>query len=814
MSSLTDGCFAIWEPLPTGLDAASLAGVLGASFACVLWPNQVDEKAKNTYSRGLLHFVDTETANSACEIVRTAFPRKCDDGRGPLVYRPLNIRKVSQKDWMAALESQNKRRPNPNFLDEAFDAGPGWSSSTDGSIASLMRDVWLRIEQTDKHRPSTRDVDETINIPILNEASMIAKCRPIEDVGWPRHHATGKWSFPQLRLKLATASQPEEFWALFRERSGMIMAPADDRGRPFPLSPNWRSLWDGMYILEEAVRRGYKIHPGFLDCQQKVEHTVRNGSALAGFLSADSSIAGESDAELAGENDVFSIGKLKIRDLALVLQQDDYNLWMRVKAMQDGFPALCTVSAADAFPLQLHTYLGKAPALLRSLLEDVEPGIQQAIMERGLPVTTDSKTLNRLRNMIQHGAYTQTGLSSLSLAALQQLFAKVNNAELRQYYGQQSWVGLRDRAGMVGIRLTTEDKATTETIRQRLAIVDRRWVDARRVHLANVTVREFRTMEDVDAVLHEQFGCLSRDDAKKYLQTRRDFSGNIEYIESSPGRGTPRVRCRKKLKGLVPNRMMSGLLSDLRSASRSDYKNAAEKAESKKVVLAKLQQKWKSLDVDEYRLVSLLVGISVKGQVNIDDNTAFRDLLRREQLHYSLTTSAGESKTLCRTLGLRVKERRHYTDYLDSVKKFEVARMEALEEIQAMDRPSPAQCAFCEKNDVYTENLRRKYGRMKKKALLKECNARQLANIDPECSADKLRSTLRASDAAFDEHFPHDERIADLPAKRLRALAPLVGVRQSRDGISQTKDVIADNLLTFAARRRQMATCSDLALDD
>ena len=134
--------------------------------------------------------------------------------------------------------------------------------------------------------------------------------------------------------------------------------------------------------------------------------------------------------------------------------------------------------------------------------------------------------------------------------------------------------------------------------------------------------------------------------------------------------------------------------------------------------------------------------------------------------------------------------------------------MEALGKIQVMDQPSPPQCAFSEGSDVYAEYLRRRYGNMEKKALPEECNARQLANIDPECSADNLRSTLRASDIAFDEHFPHDEHIADLPAKRRRALAALVGVRQSRGGINQTKDVIVTSLIGFAARRLQMATYS------
>lgn len=165
-------------------------------------------------------------------------------------------------------------------------------------------------------------------------------------------------------------------------------------------------------------------------------------------------------------------------------------------------------------------------------------------MERGLLVTSGPMTLNRIRNIIQEGAYTQAGLSPLFLRALQQLFAKVNNAELRQYYGQQSYHALKDRAAAIGIALSTEDKATTETIMQRLAIVDRRWVDAWRVHLANVTVRDFRTGEDVDAVVHEQFGCFSRNDAKKHLHNRRQIFGIIEYIESPPGRGTPRVRFR------------------------------------------------------------------------------------------------------------------------------------------------------------------------------------------------------------------------------------------------------------------------------
>lgn len=51
-----------------------------------------------------------------------------------------------------------------------------------------------------------------------------------------------------------------------------------------------------MYILGEAVRRRYEIHPSFLDSRQKGEHIMRNGSALTPRLNVDSAIACESHA--------------------------------------------------------------------------------------------------------------------------------------------------------------------------------------------------------------------------------------------------------------------------------------------------------------------------------------------------------------------------------------------------------------------------------------------------------------------------------------------------------------------------------------
>ena len=818
------GCFAVWEPLLTGVDAESIAEILGASFACVLWLDQDKNEARNTYPRGLLHFVDEAAKERAVAKVREAFPRTCNHGDGPLVYRPVHIRTVSRDEWMATLDMQNQRNTRER-IDQ--DPGPGWSSSTNIKIAPLLQDVWLDVDPLDRMR-KVQDVDYPI---ILGDVSSIASCRPIGEVGLPRHHATGKWSFRVLRHRLAMLLQPSEFWRVFNERFELIRPgdPPTISYAPFSgeSSPNWRSLWDCVYILEEAVRRGFNTDAGFLDVCQKVEHMVRKGTALTRDLDADSPIVGESDAERLDElEDPDEAGAwltvaeawskcgvklrrnnlLRPRGLAEVLAQDDYRLAQRLHALKEGLPGLSKVPAAEAFPLQLQSYLQGAPDILRGFLEEAEPAIQRAIMERGRPVRAGVQHLDAVRDLLRRGAYSASALTNVSVGALQQAFATLNNAELRVYYQGESKRLLRDLASKYGIKLTVEERASNDAIRQRLADVDRRWVKDRPLHLLDVSLRSLDSREDVADIIHERLGCMSRRGAKRHLQViGSNYDGPV-YQEASPGRGTPRIRFRQKRKGLVPNKKMAQLLDLAKSKYNSllyAWEDDEVVAARRLKVLAELQQKWRPLEPDDSRLILLLITCTQKkGHLNIPENLAFADLLRKEQLYRRVQRDAieGASK-LCRSLGLCVNTRRRCADYVESVRRYEAGRAEALEHIQEMRMPR-CQPLIWRKTDNATASLQNMYARMDKNALLLHCTRRQLTGIDPDSCAEDLRAKLRRLDVAFDEHFPEDEALEDLPTKRLRALAPLLGVRQG----DQVHSTLVHNLGCFAQHRYTLST--------
>ena len=90
-------------------------------------------------------------------------------------------------------------------------------------------------------------------------------CRPIRDIGLPPGPAW-HWRFPVLRRRVANATRPEDMWAIFNA--------CYSSGNNF-----LRTCWDLMYILEEAVRRGFHTHPQFADLRQKMSYSTRCLSA-------------------------------------------------------------------------------------------------------------------------------------------------------------------------------------------------------------------------------------------------------------------------------------------------------------------------------------------------------------------------------------------------------------------------------------------------------------------------------------------------------------------------------------------------------
>ena len=64
----------------------------------------------------------------------------------------------------------------------------------------------------------------------------------------------------------------------------------------------------------------------------------------------------------------------------------------------------------------------------------------------------------------------------MSLATLQLLFATFNNAELQAWYSTSSYTELRDIARTRRISVTNAERKNVQSLRQRLANVDRCWL--------------------------------------------------------------------------------------------------------------------------------------------------------------------------------------------------------------------------------------------------------------------------------------------------------------------------------------------------
>ena len=100
---------------------------------------------------------------------------------------------------------------------------------------------------------------------------------------------------------------------------------------------------------------------------------------------------------------------------------------------------------------------------------------------------------------------------------LQLLFAKINNAELRSYYGTLSCRELRERFAACGISLKNDIQNCPDVMRRRLAEVDASWVSARTTHLLGILVKAMYSGYTINTVIHEQFGCMPPDNMLKYL---------------------------------------------------------------------------------------------------------------------------------------------------------------------------------------------------------------------------------------------------------------------------------------------------------
>ena len=138
-------------------------------------------------------------------------------------------------------------------------------------------------------------------------------------------------------------------------------------------------------------------------------------------------------------------------------------------------------------------------------------------------------------------------------------------------------------------------------------------------------------------------------------------------MEVAPGRGKPRVRFRRKLPGMVPNEQMKNLINAARlrpNFGDNNDLNDDERASKRRRCIAELQQKWRPLGPDGFRLVALLLSCSRDGNfMGIDLNNAFVEALIREDLYRRTTQgSRAEMVALCKSLGLRVSDPRKPED--------------------------------------------------------------------------------------------------------------------------------------------------------
>ena len=434
----------------------------------------------------------------------------------------------------------------------------------------------------------------------------------------------------------------------------------------------------------------------------------------------------------------------------------------------------------------------------------------------------------RLLDMGQHPTIS---FGEMSLATLQLLFAKFNNAELQALYNKSSYTQLRDLARTRRISVTHTEKQNVQSLRMRLANVDRCWLQNQRLHALHVTLEKFTTPREIDDVIYVQFGCMPREMANKYFVVKRgEVDDERKYVQVTPGRGKPRIRFRRKLPGLVPNMKMKSLLNEARGRLDTDSTDE-ERAAKRRRCIAELQQKWRPLEADGYRLVSLLLTCSRDGNImGIDLNDAFASALRREDLYRRPDESPKvEAAAFCKSIGLRVHERRHREDYADSIKAYASGRRAAYddslqdEEQQHKHREVSEVMSLINQRDMQynpdkdkRDSLAETYKTMSVPELLAECHARKLASvrIEDESQDDHNRLFLKltASDQYFDSLFqdssigliakteqanaeleplqPFGAAIEDLPVLRLKALAQQVGISLG----NQSHEVLVANL--------------------
>ena len=413
----------------------------------------------------------------------------------------------------------------------------------------------------------------------------------------------------------------------------------------------------------------------------------------------------------------------------------------------------------------------------------------------------------------------------------QLLSAKINNAELRSYYGTLSCKELRERFAAFGISLQHDKRKHPDAMRRRLAEVDTAWVSARTIHPLQILVKDMTSGYAIDTLIHEQFGCMPPVDMLKYLHSsfsalsewsRMDaYSIMPAYRQVHPGRGVPRLRFQRKMGGLVPSREMerllnTSLLEELQKNRAKEMADITDTAASNKLyweplptitdddikkhrrkILALLQQRWRPLQADGGRLVALLLACKKQFQ-GVGSHWGVAEMLRKEQFYHALTSSTKhELCELARKMGLRVEERRRETDYLHSLQRYETQRSEVLEGLQAGDHTCEPWKYLAKKNEATTAALNEKYKGLKRKQLLRHCVNRRLASVDHAATAEQLRRRLHASDLLFDEHFPDDDRLASLPSKRLRSSASMLGVQQG----DQRSQALVENLTEFATYR-------------
>jgi hypothetical protein len=283
-----------------------------------------------------------------------------------------------------------------------------------------------------------------------------------------------------------------------------------------------------LYILEEAVRNGFDSDAAFSDLNEKIHQRVREGPC-----DWHESICYEEK-----------------------IPETDCHCAERLEAAQKGFPTLAKLSLAETQALQLQAYMQRSPALLCNFLNDAEPDVQHAIVEREYMVSTEDPPmhLSSVRNLLR--SCPATLQAGMTLARLQYLLAKINNAELRAYYEGLSQKELRGRFADCGVSLPHSILCDATAMRARLVETDTVWASSRTIHPLEVLVHDLRPVVNRDplgALIHERLGSMSTAGLRKYMREPRDWRTSArcgQHAQAGPGRGIPRLRFCRKMKGL------------------------------------------------------------------------------------------------------------------------------------------------------------------------------------------------------------------------------------------------------------------------